>query len=106
VNVTQYHMSKRELAGTDELYIRNIATVKSMVKENKSILIYSILFYSILFYSILFYYRSYSDSVLVACLALLRRLASYITLDVSEKFVQNSLVDSFKEFRTSHESFV
>ncbi len=54
----------------------------------------------------LFYYRSYSDSVLVACLALLRRLASYITLDVSEKFVQNSLVDSFKEFRTSHESFV
>ncbi len=43
VNVIQYHMSKRDLAGTDESYIRKIATFISMVKENKS---FSILFYS------------------------------------------------------------
>ncbi len=47
---TVHHMSKRKLAGTDEFYIRNSATFISMVKENKSILLYSILFYSILLY--------------------------------------------------------
>ncbi len=31
------------MAGTDELYIRNIATVISMMKENKPFLFYSIL---------------------------------------------------------------
>jgi hypothetical protein len=36
---------------SDELYIRNITTVISMVKENKSILFYSILFYSIIILS-------------------------------------------------------
>ncbi len=37
-------MSKSELAGNDELYIRNIATIISMMKEKKLILFYSILY--------------------------------------------------------------
>jgi hypothetical protein len=44
------HISKRELAGTDELYLCIIATVISIVKEIKFILFFSILFYSILFH--------------------------------------------------------
>ncbi|XP_023343348.1 protein inscuteable homolog isoform X2 [Eurytemora carolleeae] len=50
--------------------------------------------------------RNYSDSVLVAALAALRKMASFITLDVSESFVGSSLVDSFNELSRIHESYV
>jgi len=50
--------------------------------------------------------RNYSDSVLVASLAALRKMASFVTLDVSESFVGNSLVESFQQLRKSQESYV
>jgi Protein inscuteable C-terminal len=50
--------------------------------------------------------RNYSDAVLVACLALLRRLGSMIPLDVDQSLLQDSLVDSFRELSMHQESYV
>ncbi len=44
------------MAGNDELYIRNIDTVISMMKENKPMLFYSILYLTINLY-LLFIWR-------------------------------------------------
>ena len=35
-----------------------------------------------------------------------RKMASFVTLDVSESFVGNSLVESFQQLRKSQESYV
>ena len=48
--------------------------------------------------------RNYNDSILVACLALLRRAANYITIEQS--FVHDNLVDSFRELTQAQESYV
>ena len=53
--------------------------------------------------------RGHSDAVLLAGLALLRRVATHIQLDhVQENLLNQSLVDSFRELATSptHESYV
>jgi hypothetical protein len=50
--------------------------------------------------------RNYSDSVLVACLALLRRVGSFLPHSVDQSLLQESLVDSFRELSTHQESYV
>jgi hypothetical protein len=50
--------------------------------------------------------RNYSDAVLVACLALLRRLSTMISLAVDQSLLQDSLVDSFRELSIHQESYV
>ena len=50
--------------------------------------------------------RNFSDSVLVACLALIRRVSSNLDLDIDQSLTQESLVDSFRELSTQHESYV
>ena len=50
--------------------------------------------------------RNYSDAVLVACLALLRRVGSILPLAVDQSLLQESLVDSFRELSTHQESYV
>ena len=50
--------------------------------------------------------RNYSDSVLVACLALLRRVSSNLNLEIEQSLLQDSLVQSFRELSSKHESYV
>jgi hypothetical protein len=50
--------------------------------------------------------RNYSDSVLVACLALLRRVGSFLPHSVDKSLLQESLVDSFRELSICQESYV
>jgi hypothetical protein len=50
--------------------------------------------------------RNYSDSVLVACLALLRRVGSFLPHSVDQSLLQESLVHSFREFSIHQESYV
>jgi hypothetical protein len=48
--------------------------------------------------------RNYNDSILVACLALLRRASNYVP--ISQSFVHDNLVDSFRELTSAQESYV
>ena len=50
--------------------------------------------------------RNYSDSVLVACLALVRRVSSNLNLEIEQSLIQDSLVQSFRELSSKHESYV
>ena len=50
--------------------------------------------------------RNFSDSVLVACLALLRRVGSFLPHAVDQSLLQDSLVDSFRELSIHQESYV
>ena len=50
--------------------------------------------------------RNYSDSVLVACLALLRRVRSFLPHSAEQSLLQESLVHSFREFSIHQESYV
>ena len=48
--------------------------------------------------------RNYNDSILVACLALLRRAANHVK--ITQGFVHENLVDSFRELTSAQESYV
>ena len=48
--------------------------------------------------------RNYNDSILVSCLALLRRAANFVKID--QTFVHHNLVDSFRELTAAQESYV
>jgi hypothetical protein len=50
--------------------------------------------------------RNYSDAVLVACLALLRRVRSFLPLAIDQNLLQESIVDSFRELSIHQESYV
>ena len=50
--------------------------------------------------------RNWSDPVLVACLALLRRISTSLKLNIHPDVLNKSLVNSFRELSTTHESYV
>ena len=50
--------------------------------------------------------RNWSDPILVACLALLRRIKPWLHISTHPVVLNLPLVDSFKELSTEHESYV
>ena len=50
--------------------------------------------------------RNYSDAVLVACLALLKRVQPHLTKQIDNSLTKDNLMDSFKELANKHTSYV